>query len=69
MDTTRTEPLIEQGECHGVLIAITIAPGTNLSHIIEDLAQTCARHGDILEYDCEHLGQIECYDEGVVKES
>lgn len=57
-------------ETHGVLLAITIRPGTNLAHILEDLAQTCARHGDITEFDVEHLGEIECYeDPGVVKES
>lgn len=57
---------------HGILLAVTIRPGTDLNAILQDLANVCAGNPSIAEYDVEDLGEIECYDgteSGVVKES
>lgn len=62
-----TQPLIEVPttvSMHGFLAAIEVDPGTDLNAIVQEIYATLAKNPGIREFDLEHLGEIEQYDEG-----
>ncbi len=50
-------------EMHGFLAAIEVDPGTDLNAIVQAIYATLAKNPGIREFDLEHLGEIEQYDE------
>lgn len=60
---TPLDPTKDTKTTHGFLIAMELGPNTDLNRIVWDIMNACVKNPAIIDMDCEHLGEIETYDE------